>query len=190
MDVSKTVIANFELIFSDVPSGYWAESYILAIYDKRYTVGCAQNPLRYCPATNVTRGQMAAFIIRATFGENFNYTATPYFSDVPSTNVYFKYVQKLKDEGITVVNGTYGVDTPVSRGQMAAFVVRAKFTDNFNYTATPYFTDVPSTHTFFKYVQKLKDEGITVLSGVYMVDNIVPRDQMAAFLGRGFLGMK
>ena len=68
---------------------------------------------------------MAAFIIRAKFGETFSYTTTPYFSDVPSTNPFFKYVQKLKDDGITTVTGTYGVDNIVTRAQMAAFLARA-----------------------------------------------------------------
>lgn len=58
------------------------------------------------------------------------------------------------------------------------------------FSTTPYFSDVPSTHTFFKYVQKLKDEGITAVTETYGVDNIVTRAQMAAFLARAFLGME
>jgi len=184
------------VLFSDVPSGYWAYDYIIAIYNDGITQGCAQddpntpeNERRYCPEDSVTRGQMAAFIIRAKYGETFSYTTTPYFTDVPSTHTFFKYVQKLKDDGITAVSGTYGVDNEVTRGQMAAFIIRAKFGENFSYTTTPYFSDVPSTHTFFKYVQKLKDEGITTVTGIYGVDNIVTRAPMAAFLARAFLGM-
>jgi hypothetical protein len=184
-------------IFSDVPYGYWAYDYIKAIYDAGITTGCAQddpntpeNERKYCPENSVTRGQMAAFIIRAKYGENFSYTTTPYFTDVPSTHTFFKYVQKLRDVGITVVSGTYGVDDYVTRGQMAAFIIRAKFGENFTYTTTPYFTDVPSTHNFFKYVQKMRDEGITAVTGTYDVDSIVTRAQMAAFLARAFLGME
>ncbi len=132
---------------------------------------------------------MAAFIIRAKYGEDFSYTTAPYFNDVPVTHTFFKYVQKLKDDGITAVSGIYGVDNEVTRGQMAAFIIRAKFGEEFNYTTTPYFNDVPSTHAFFKYVQKLKDEEITAVTGTYGVDNIVTRAQMAAFLARAFLGM-
>ena len=182
-------------LFSDVPAGYWAEGYITAIYNAGITRGCAQddpdtpeNERRYCPEDSVTRGQMAAFIIRAKYGEAFSYTTTPYFTDVPSTHTFFKYVQKLKDDGITVVSGTYGVDSYVTRGQMAAFIIRAKFGENFTYTTTPYFSDVPSTHNFFKYVQKMKDEGITTVTGTYNVDSVVTRAQMAAFLARAFLG--
>jgi hypothetical protein len=183
------------ILFSDVPSDYWACDYIRSIYNAGITRGCAQddpntpeNERRYCPEDSVTRGQMAAFIIRAKYGENFSYTTTPYFTDVPSTHTFFKYVQKLRDDGITVVSGTYSVDSYVSRGQMAAFIIRAKFGENFTYTTTPYFSDVPSTHNFFKYVQKMKDEGITTVTGTYNVDSIVTRAQMAAFLARAFLG--
>jgi len=195
----KNVTANFSLVnvFLDVPSGYWAYDYIIAIYNNGITTGCVQddpstpqNERRYCPEDSVTRGQMAAFIIRAKYGENFTYTQTPYFSDVPSNHIFFKYVQKMKDEGLTAVSGIYMVDEPVTRGQMAAFIIRAKFGENFTYTQTPYFSDVPATHNFFKYVQKLKDEGITAVSGTYGVDDIVTRAQMAAFLARAFLGME
>jgi len=182
-------IRQAKSVFNDVTDAtHWAYRYIYAIYTEGITVGCGNN--NYCPNDQVTRGQMAAFIIRAKYGEDFSYTQTPYFSDVPATHVFFKYVQKLKDEGITAVSGVYGVDNEVTRAQMAAFIIRAKFGETFNYTTTPYFSDVPSTHTFFKYVQKLKDGGITAVTGTYGVDNIVTRAQMAAFLSRAFLGME
>jgi hypothetical protein len=196
--ISFTIKASWSgAIFIDVPSTYWAYNYIIAIYNAGITVGCVQdnpntpeNERRYCPEDSVTRGQMAAFIIRAKYGENFTYTTTPYFSDVPPTHTFFKYVQKLRDDGITVVSGTYGVDSYVTRGQMAAFIIRAKYGENFTYTTTPYFTDVPPTHNFFKYVQRLKDDKITTVSGTYGVDNIMTRAQMAACIARAFLGMQ
>ena len=198
LTVYEEVLLNYRPpVFSDVPSDYWAYNYILAIYDAGITTGCAQddpntpeNERRYCPEENVTRGQMAAFIVRAKYGESFTYTTTPYFSDVPSTHLFFKYVQKLKDDGITAVSDIYGVDNEVTRGQMAAFIIRAKHGENFTYTQTPYFGDVPTTHGFFKYVQKLRDDRVTTVSGTYGVDNIVTRAQMAAFLARAFLAME
>ena len=51
--------------FDDVePSGVHAEA-IEALYGARITVGCASEPLRYCPDRPVTRAQMAAFLYRA-----------------------------------------------------------------------------------------------------------------------------
>jgi hypothetical protein len=179
-------IRQAKSVFNDVTDPtYWAYPYIYAIYTEGITVGCGNN--NYCPYDSVTRGQMAAFIIRAKYGEDFTYTQTPYFSDVPPTHVFFKYVQKLKDEGITAVTGSYGVDSDVTRGQMAAFIIRALYGETFTYTTTHYFSDVPSNHTFFKYVQKLKDEGITAVTGTYDVDSVVSREQMAAFISRAFL---
>jgi hypothetical protein len=173
--------------FADVPSTYWAFNYIEAIYNAGITVGCSQNPLNYCPTDDVTRGQMAAFIERALNGENFTYTQMSYFSDVPADNVFFKYVQRLKDDGITAVSGAYDVDGYVTRGQMAAFIIRAKYGENFSYSQPPYFSDVPADNVFFKYVQRLKDDRITTVSGAYDVDSNVTRDQMAAFIARAFL---
>ena len=172
--------------FSDDPADVYSK-YIYAIYTEGITVGCGAD--LYCPLNNVTRGQMAAFIIRAKYGETFSYTATPYFSDVPANNTFFKYVQKMKDDGITTTSGTYMVDDFVTREQMAAFIIRAKYGETFDYSTTPYYTDVPSTSVFFKYVQKMKDDGITTTTGNYMASDNVTREQMAAFLGRAFLGM-
>ena len=173
--------------FWDVPENVF-KPYIYSIYTEGITVGCGSG--MYCPSNNVTRGQMAAFIIRSKFGESFSYTTTPYYSDVPDTHTFFKYIQKLKDEGITVTTGTYMVDDIVTREQMAAFIIRAKYGETFSYTTTPYYSDVPSTNTFFKYVQKMKDDAITTTTGTYMASSNVTREQMAAFLGRALLGME
>lgn len=174
--------------FNDM-AGSGFVNYINAIYSQGITTGCAANT-SYCPGSAVTRGQMAAFIIRSLYGETFNYTATPYFSDVPSGNGFFKYVQRLKEDNITVSTNTYGIDSYVTRGQMAAFIIRALYGETFSYTSTPYFADVPASNDFFKYVQKMKDTGITAVSNIYDVDSDVTREQMAAFLGRAFLGME
>jgi hypothetical protein len=179
--------------FSDVPASYWAYPVIEAIYNDGITVGCSQSPLSYCPSGAVTRDQMAAFIIRALFGENFGYTQTPWFSDVPATDNFFKYIQKLKDLNITTTIGTYLPSDPVTRDEMAAFLVRARQvkagqpTESFTNTTIPYFTDVSATDTYFPYVQNLKDNGITTVTGTYNPDENVPRDQMAAFIARAFL---
>ncbi|MCX8070184.1 MAG: S-layer homology domain-containing protein, partial [Thermodesulfovibrionales bacterium] len=130
------------------------------------------------------------FIIRAKYGENFTYPTTPYFTDVPATNDYFKYVQRLKYDAITTLTGTYRINDPVTRGEMAAFIIRGRYGENFTYPTTPYFTDVPTTNTYFKYVQRLKQDNITTQTGIYRVNDVVLREEMAAFLSRGFLGMQ
>ncbi|MCK8601293.1 SGNH/GDSL hydrolase family protein [Desulfoferrobacter suflitae] len=54
-------------IFADVPKDYWAAGWIEQLYLAGITTGCGENPLRYCPDDEVTRAQMAAFLVR-TFG--------------------------------------------------------------------------------------------------------------------------
>ena len=126
-------------------------------------------------------GNQDIFILqaRSTFADDPNDGLTP-------------YIYAIYTKGITTGYGVnyYCPGNPVTRGQMAAFIIRAKYGESFTYTTTPYFTDVPDTHGFFKYVQKMKDTGITAVTGTYDVDGLVTREQMAAFLSRAFLGMK
>lgn len=187
-DATAHFVTEGDTTFDDVQQDYWADDYIEAIYNNGLTTGCGSGS--YCPEEAVTRGQMAAFLVRAKYGENFNYFTTPYFSDVEPSNDFFRYVQKLKEDGITKVDDIYGVADHVTRAQMAAFLVRTKYGDTFTYSTTPYFPDVPADHPYFSYIQKLKDDGITAVSVAYEPDGLVTRSQMAAFLSRAFLGMQ
>jgi hypothetical protein len=51
--------------FTDVPGTFWASKFIDEFYNDGITTGCAVNPLRFCPLNNVTRQEMAVFIVRA-----------------------------------------------------------------------------------------------------------------------------
>jgi hypothetical protein len=185
--------------FADVSSANDYVDYIKAIYEAGITKGYGNGT--YGPGNPVTRDQMAAFIIRALFpDETFDYSTTAYFTDVPSsgpTQWAFRYIQKLKELGITTMDDQYCPSELVTRDQMAAFIIRALFPDEtFDCSTTPYFTDVPSSgpdQWAFRYIQKLKELGITTGYGdgsTYGPKDPVTREQMAAFLGRAFLGMK
>jgi len=50
--------------FADVPTTSSQYPYVERMYANGITGGCATAPLRYCPASPVTRGQMAVFICR------------------------------------------------------------------------------------------------------------------------------
>lgn len=51
-------------LFSDVPCSDANAKWIEELYREGITGGCNTNPLRYCPTSNVTRGEMAAFLTR------------------------------------------------------------------------------------------------------------------------------
>jgi hypothetical protein len=136
---------------------------------------------------------MAIFIIRALYGDNFSYGSTPYFPDVLDTHWAFKYIQRMYEEGIATGygDGTYRPTNQVNRAQMAIFIIRALYGDDFSYGSTPYFPDVPDTHWAFKYIQKMNEEGIATGygDGTYRPLNVVNRAQMAIFIARAFLNM-
>lgn len=179
--------------FADVPntSPYFDYANVMRLWS--ITLGCT--PTTYCPGDSVTRGQMAVFLIRALAGDTFDTATAPYFTDVPTTHPYFRYIQKMKELGITVGCSptTYCPESPVTRSQMAAFLIRGKlanlFGDNFTFPSTPYFTDVPATDVRFSFIQKLRELGITSGCGptTYCPDSPVTREQMAVFIVRSFL---
>jgi RHS repeat-associated protein len=182
--------------FSDVfpPDFYFDGANILR--QNNITAGCATSPtLQYCPNQNVTRGQMAIFVVRTVLGggatvDNFQYSTTPYFTDVPATHVYFKWIQKMRDLGVTAgCSATqYCPNDNITRGQMAVFIVRARLgaSTSFTYNPTPSFTDVPANYSYFQWIQKLKEIGVTAGCGAntYCPDQFVTRGQMAIFLVR------
>lgn len=133
--VSSATINAIEIlpssVFSDVldSTPYYNEVHFLR--EARITTGCTDST--FCPTETITRGQMAVFVIRGLFWslkgtpENFAYNSSPYFSDVPSTHPWFKYIQKLKELGITIgcTSTTFCPNDPITWGQMAVFAVRA-----------------------------------------------------------------
>jgi hypothetical protein len=54
-------------VFQDVPASYWAARWIEKLTANGITSGCSVSPKLYCPATAVTRDQMAVFLVK-----NFN----------------------------------------------------------------------------------------------------------------------
>jgi hypothetical protein len=187
--------SSVEQRFTDTPPthDFYESAHTIALWG--ITLGCTA-PDKFCPDDTVTRGQMAAFLVRSLMDENFTYVQTPYFKDVPASNPFFKYVQKLRELGITVgcrPPDEYCPNDPVTRGQAATFIIKSKFWslfgDNITFPQTPYFTDVPAENGFFPYVQKLRELGITTGCGetIYCTDAPLTRGQMSKFLQRAFL---
>ncbi len=52
-------------VFDDVPTNYWAADWIEQLAAEGITAGCSTTPSLYCPATPVTRDQMAVFLVRS-----------------------------------------------------------------------------------------------------------------------------
>jgi immune inhibitor A len=136
----ETPCTTYHGYFTDVPESHPWWSWIERIYELNITAGCAGTPgvdLQYCPNQNVTRGQMAIFLIRAM-------EATPcstyhgYFTDVPESHPWWSWIERIYE--LTITTGCAGVpgnlqyclSTDIPRDQMAVFLQRA-----FNLTMGP-----------------------------------------------------
>ncbi len=167
------------------------------------TDGCVQGSTAatrsFCPNDDVTREEMAAFIVRAVTGTTTPaiYNPVPYFSDVPTTNPFFPQIQKMMELGITdgCGPGLFCPTNTIPRWEMAVFTVRARLTlygASFSYNRTPYFADVPTNvegnGVPFPFIQRAYEEQITDGCGtnplVYCPDVLVTRGEMASFIMR------
>ena len=190
--VTVTQRATAEIFADVIPSAYYFD-FANLMDQAGITAGCSTQPLDYCPEATTTRGEMAVFLIAAIeSGHSFTYTATPYFTDVAPDNPYFKFIQKLKDLGITTgcTPTTYCPDAAVTRGETAVFIIASRYDGTaFTYPSTPYFTDVPPSNAFFPFVQKMAQAGITggCGGGLYCPDETLTRSQMAVFIVAGLL---
>jgi hypothetical protein len=169
-------------------NGNLHEANIEAIASLGITRGC-NPPLvdRFCPAANVTRAEMAAFLI-AAIGEQPAAGFTGAFPDVPAGMWYTGYVERLKELGITTGNadGTYGPDRAVTRAEMAVFLNRAF--DLALPLAGVTFEDVPTDQWYAQAVEAIRLAGITTgcsaAPSLYCPVDPVKRDQMATFVAR------
>ena len=111
--------------FSDVDASQWWAAHIERFAELGVTAGCATDPLRYCPHETVTRGQLAAFLVRA-FDLADAYTAG--FTDTAGTS-FEDEINSLAAAGVTAGCATdplrYCPHGSVTRGQMATFLARA-----------------------------------------------------------------
>jgi hypothetical protein len=204
------VTQNFTVLFNDVLPGasYAAAVDLFAQYG--ITAGCGMDD--FCVNGLVTRAQMAVFIITGIFrGASFNYSPTPHFADVPASgpgSFGFKFVQAMYELGISsgcakavppATLPTFCPNESVTREQMAVFIIAARLGTgaSFTYSSTPSFADVPDsggTAPYFKFVQRMKQDGITAGCAkaappatlpTYCPTQAVTRSQMAVFMMAG-----
>jgi hypothetical protein len=115
-------------MFTDVPADAPYAAWIERFAAEGITSGCGGG--RFCPNDSVTRDQMAVFLLRGRKGGAFAPPAAEgLFADVSvgAGAPFGKWIEELAREGITLGCGAgrFCPSLTVSRGQMAAFLVRA-----------------------------------------------------------------
>jgi cysteine-rich repeat protein len=181
--------------FPDVPTSYPFYRFIENLFHNGITGGCAGG--NYCPGSPVTRAQMAVFLLKSKHGSSYiPPTCTGVFGDVICPSAFADWIERLAAEGITggCGGGNYCPNNPVTRQQMAVFLLKAL--DGAAYTppaCVGIFSDVTCTPGvgFPDWIEELYHRGITGGCAVgppplYCPTNPNNRGQMAVFLVKTF----
>src|SRR6185369_14811389 len=114
------------------------------------------------------------------------------FLDVPSSDPFYTVIGQLAARGVTLGcgGGNYCPNDPVTREQMAAFIMRAKGEFNPPTPGSQRFTDVAPANPFYNFIDRLAVLGITLgcnppSNTMYCPSSAVTREQMSAFIMRG-----
>ncbi|MPZ53478.1 MAG: hypothetical protein GEU79_12225 [Acidimicrobiia bacterium] len=178
-----------ESSFSDT-EGHLFEDDIACIADVGITLGCnpPENTL-FCPNEDVTRGQMAAFIVR---GLDLPDAPDQGFADTDGS-VFKEDIDALAQADVTrgcnpPANDRFCPTEDVTRGQMAAFLVRGL---DLPAASDQGFVDTEGS-VFKEDIDALAQEGITrgcnpPQNNQFCPTEDVTRGQMAAFLNRALI---
>ena len=193
-DFTKGVVIVDPVNHTATIEASWAWSYVKRLYNAQITSGCGGG--KFCPEETVTRAQMAIFLERSMRGSSYTPPAvgsSTGFGDVPVTHWAGAWIKQLAADRITsgCGSGNYCPDAPVTRAQMAVFLLRAKYGSDYTPPATgsnTSFSDVAPSHWGAAWIKQLAAEGITGGCGIgtYCPESVVTRAQMAVFLVKTF----
>jgi hypothetical protein len=110
------------------------------------------------------------------------------FADVPPSDPFYGFIMTVADDGISAGCGaaSYCPDSPITRAQMAVFLLKGKLGPNYAPPAASgtVFSDVAANAFAADWIEDLAARGITVGcgGGRYCPDAPVSRAEMAVFL--------
>ena len=115
----------------------------------------------------MTRAQLAVLLLRARYGGE--YTPPPatgsIYEDIPAAHWAATWIEQIRNEGIMYGCETnrFCPDDPVTRDQMAVFLLRAKYGYDYlpPYWASGIFKDVPADYWAAAWIEEIYREGIT-----------------------------
>lgn len=119
------------------------------------------------------------------------------FADVPKNSYAFSAIERIYRLGLTAGCSQnplkFCPNNPVTRGEAAVFIVRALFgSAPIPPAAQPIFTDVPESHPFRAFIEKMYTEHLTAGCNenprMYCPDEALSRRAMAVFLVRALHG--
>lgn len=186
-----TIVKKAEKGFSDVQDS--SHPYYKAIYwaaGEGITKGYSDGTFginRSC-----TRGEMMMFLWKYAKKPAPKYTSKSPFKDVSSSHAFYKAILWGYQKGITkgYSDGSFGINRNVSRGEAMMFLWKLKGRPAPQMTSKSPFTDVPTSHAFYKAILWGSQKGITkgytsgVNKGKFGINDNCTRGQIVTFLYR------
>ena len=169
LDVEGCAITPCTSSYSDVPSGSTFYPFVQCLACRGIVSGYSDGTFR--PNSEVTRGQLAKIVSNAAgFSED---PGTQIFEDVPSTNTFYQWINRLTRRAIMSGYNCGGPGEPcvpptnrpyfrwganATRGQTSKVVSNAA---GFNEPVSGQtFEDVPPSHSFYEWIQRLASRSI------------------------------
>ncbi len=170
--------------FSDVqPSDYFYEA-VHYLYCAGVISGYGDGTFR--PYNNTKRGQLTKIIVLAE-GWTIDTTGGPHFTDVAEGSTFYNYIETAYNHAIIngYGDGTFRPDNNVTRAQLSKIVVLAQGWP-IDTSGGPHFTDVPTTHSFYGYIETAFNHGIITGygDGTFRPDNNATRGQISVIVYR------
>jgi hypothetical protein len=193
-DAATVFAGGFAYDFLDTPPDNPFHDFICEVTRHRIAVGCGEG--NYCGDAPVTRAQMAVFLLKARFGAD--HVPPPatgtVFADVHPGDFAADWIEELASLGITggCGNGNYCPDAPVTRAEMAVFLLKTLFGSTYPPPdPVGIFADVPPGAFAAAFIEDIFSRGITGGCATdplrYCPDNANLREEMAVFLTKTFL---
>ena len=176
--------------FTDVPEGSTFYSYMkcmacLGIING-YATGCETGNPCFRPNNNITRGQLSKIVANAAgFTEP---VSGQIFFDVPPDHTFYEYIERMASRGIITgySDGSFRPGNNATRGQISKVVANAAgFAEP---VSGQTFSDVPPTHTFYEFIERLAARGIIsgYSDGTFRPANNATHGQTAKTVSRVF----
>ena len=179
----EATFPGFSVEFDDVPLTSPFHADIIRIATLGITAGC-NSGTSFCPSAPVSRAEMAVFLLKSKYGASHvppPPPVDPIFADVPADAFAAAWIDELSTLGVTAGcgNGDYCPNDPVTRGQMAVFLLKTLLGSGYvPPPATGIFADVPPDHFAIDWIEDLYNRGITAGCGTnplrYCPDADVP----------------
>jgi hypothetical protein len=168
--------------FSDVQPSEYFYDFVLDLNDDGALGGYSDGTFR--PYNQATRGQFVKIAVLAFHIPL--YTGTEqHFTDVPTSHTFYQYIETARRDNIIggYADGTFRPFANVTRGQVAKIAVESADMQDLS-TGTPSFSDVPTNHTFYAYIETAYANGILsgYSDGTFRPNNDATRGQVAKII--------